>query len=176
MSYRRQESSTSIALRVERTTRTARRRRPRYSLLSLLGVVIGGGVLFAAFRIWGGALLGRLDLRLTQTREMFPDMRVSEILPPICILCGILVGVLLSCVVYRMSIRRGFWLVGSVLFVCLIMAIWAASLDFPDYQETAVKHMSKRQLAFGLVMSGAVNLPLFSILGWCMSAVGRPAR
>ena len=93
MSYRRQESSTSIALRVERTTRTARRRRPRYSLLSLLGVVLGGGLLFAAFRIWGGALSGRLDLRLTQTREMFPDMRVSEILPPICILCGILGGV-----------------------------------------------------------------------------------
>ena len=176
MSYRRQESSTSIALRVERTTRTARRRRPRYSLLSLLGFVLGGGVLFAAFRIWGGALLGRLEHRLTQTSEMFPDMRVSEILPPICILCGIIGGVLLSCVVYRMSIRRGFWLVGSVLFFCLIMAIWAASLDFPDYQETAVKHMSKRQLAFGMVMSGAVNLPLFSILGWCMSAVGRSAR
>ena len=109
MSYRRQESSTSIALRVERTTRTARRRRPRYSLLSLLGFVLGGGVLFAAFRIWGGALLGRLEHRLTQTSEMFPDMRVSEILPPICILCGIIGGILLSCVVYRHGRLIGGW-------------------------------------------------------------------
>lgn len=153
-----------------------RRRKHRYSLGSLLGVVLVGGILFALLRVWGSGIWTRLERRIVQTREMFPDAKVSELLPPVCILCGLVAGFVLCYIVSHLDVRRSFLLMAGIFFVCVLMFVWALSLDFPAFQETTMKHVSKRQVAFGLVMSFAINLPIFGVVGWWLAAVRQPVR
>jgi len=166
----------SILEREESIRRSKRRSMRRFSLSSLLIAVTVGGVLLACLRLWGGDFWLRLERRANQTIETFPDARVSELLPPLCVMFGVLVGVAFCYVIYHSNVRRSFVFVSIILFASICLAIWAMSLDFPPYSQTAMKHLSKRQVAYGMVMSFAINVPIFSLAGWFLSPSGRNSR
>ncbi len=173
---RRQVRISRMLERDQNWRQVHRRQKRRFSLGALFGVVLAGGILFALLRIWGSGFWSRFERRFVQTREMFPDVKVSELLPPLCILCGLIAGFIFCYIVSHLDIRRSFILLGGVVFICVVMFVWALSLDFPAYHETTMKHLSKRQVAFGFVSSFAINLPMFGIVGWFLAAVRKPRR
>ena len=177
MNKHRTDEVLSAMIARDRDRRHRRRLRyRRFGIRSLLILMILCCLGFAAARQWGADVVQRVRYKANQSLEVLPETRVSEVLPPLCVLGGILLGTILAAVIYKLDARKSFLLFGGVFFASLVTLVCALSLEIEPFRDTELQDMTLKQVLFGASMALTLILPAAALLGWYLSGVGHPER
>ncbi len=159
---------------IQRNDERRRKQSQRFYRFRLRTLVLAVGLycaFCAATYYLGTDLLNQINRQANLTVNPIPSTPVSEVLPPICALVALMLGVVTAWGIFRLGPRYGF--VGLCIALCLslIALVLATSLHTAPFEETELREVQMTQILVAVSLSFAFIMPVCASFGWYASTV-----